>query len=131
MGNLKSRMTVFHSRTVISISHVVIGKISAQPHTAYAFSSLIEKTMAKTIHYHWGNRFVYNSMGLCGNFIVVISQSRISITETTRSVILNSSHFCHVWLAMHYTKKITNRASVNITEDPRHLLCLLETSSTE
>ena len=33
MGNLKSRMTVFHSRTVISISHVVIGKISAQPHT--------------------------------------------------------------------------------------------------
>ena len=34
MGNLKSRMTVFHSRTVISISHVVIGKISAQLHTA-------------------------------------------------------------------------------------------------
>ena len=40
MGNLKSRMTVFHSRTVISISHVVIGKISAQPHTTLCIQSL-------------------------------------------------------------------------------------------
>ena len=44
------------------------GKISAQPHTKYAFSSRLEKTMTKTIHCHWENRFVYNSMGLCGNF---------------------------------------------------------------
>ena len=51
MGNLKSRMTVFYSRTMISISHAVI------------------------------------------------SQSHISITET-REVILDSTHFCPVWLAI-------------------------------
>ena len=34
----------------------------------YVFSSWIEKTMTKTIHFHWENIFVfYNSMELCGN----------------------------------------------------------------
>ena len=34
------------------------GKISAQPLLHYAFSSWREKTMTKTIHFHWENRFV-------------------------------------------------------------------------
>ena len=33
-------------------------KFPQQPHTHYAFSSWIEKTMKKTIHCHWDNRFV-------------------------------------------------------------------------
>ena len=42
------------------------GKMSTQPHLA--FSSWIEKTMTKTIHYHWENRFVLQKYGAVQKF---------------------------------------------------------------
>ena len=33
-------------------------KFTHGPILNYAFSSWIEKTMTKTIHWHWGNRFL-------------------------------------------------------------------------
>ena len=46
----------------------IMVKFPHSPILYFAFSSWIEKTMTKTIHCYWGNRFVYSSMGLCGNF---------------------------------------------------------------
>ena len=44
-------------------------KFPHNPILHYAFSSWIEKTMTKTIHYHIGKTdLFYNSMRLCGNF---------------------------------------------------------------
>ena len=52
-----------------SLNYCVKFPHSPMPILHYAFSSWIEKTMTKTIRCHWENRFFYNSMGLCGNFI--------------------------------------------------------------
>ena len=45
------------------------GKISAQPHTTLSIQFLERENNDKTVHRRWKNRFVYSSMGLCGNFI--------------------------------------------------------------
>ena len=45
------------------------GKISAQSHTTLSIQFLERENNDKTVHRRWKNRFVYSSMGLCGNFI--------------------------------------------------------------
>ena len=43
-------------------------KFAHSPILHYAFSSWIEKTMKKTIHRHWENRFVLESYGVMWKF---------------------------------------------------------------
>ena len=51
-----SLRTYHQSNDYISAKNMV--KFALNPMLHYAFSSWIEKTMTKTIHYHWENRFV-------------------------------------------------------------------------
>ena len=52
----------------IDITSLNIGKFPQSPILHYAFSSWMEKTMTKTMHCLWKNRFVLQQYGLCGNF---------------------------------------------------------------
>ena len=71
---LNTKFFEWNLKNCMKYSKKNYGKISAQPHPHYAFSSWIEKTMTKTIHCHGKTDLFNNSMGLCGNFTRITNE---------------------------------------------------------
>ena len=66
-------ITVSHWCEVVRKSKKLRVKFPHSPILNYAFSSWLEKTMKKTIHFHWENRFVLTIVWGCAETLPKLS----------------------------------------------------------
>ena len=71
LGRSSANM-LFSAKIYLFFSRCYFGKISAQPHTKLCIQFLDRENNDKNNKFSLGKQiFIYNSMGLCGNFIDV------------------------------------------------------------